>query len=286
MPPGTFMDESEVQSSHALGAHRSNIDKQREVAHHIRKAKRGSSGVAQSTGEESSGSGAAYYAPAAPPRGLKANDAAPYDSDENGKPQGKSAVEQRLAERGLTTVFTPKPLFTSSSHGGSVSGDSDQVSISRLVPMPDVGVGRSKLAFVMRVPDPSMTVKCKIRRTKVGVFTFGKDKKPEYVMPHQAILQLLFPLILQLLFPLIPLLQLLSPLIPLPRYSLYHETEAGDVFVLSARRRKKSKNSNYLLSLDQVDLSRKSPNFVGKVLRRSPNPPGAATPPACVYLSS
>ena len=36
--------------------------------------------------------------------------------------------------------------------------------------------------------------------------------------------------------------------------------------MLSARRRKKSKNSNYLLSLDQVDLSRKSPNFVGKVL--------------------
>jgi tubby-related protein 1 len=46
---------------------------------------------------------------------------------------------------------------------------------------------------------------------------------------------------------------------------LYHETDAGDVFMLSARRRKKSKNSNYLLSLDQIDLSRKSPNCVGKV---------------------
>ena len=55
------------------------------------------------------------------------------------------------------------------------------------------------------------------------------------------------------------------PLIPPFRYSLYHETEAGDVFMLSARRRKKSKNSNYLLSLDQVDLSRKSANCVGKV---------------------
>lgn len=42
--------------------------------------------------------------------------------------------------------------------------------------------------------------------------------------------------------------------------------------MLSARRRKKSKNSNYLLSLDQVDLSRKSPNFVGKVL---PPPPSS-----------
>ena len=39
----------------------------------------------------------------------------------------------------------------------------------------------------MRVPDPSVTIKCKIRRTKVGVFTFGKDKKPEYgiiIMPR------------------------------------------------------------------------------------------------------
>jgi len=32
----------------------------------------------------------------------------------------------------------------------------------------------------MRVPDHSVIVRCKIRRTKVGVFTFGKDKKPEY----------------------------------------------------------------------------------------------------------
>ena len=184
-----FMDESEVQSSRALEAHSSNIAKQREVAHHIRKAKRGSSGVAQSTGEDFSGSAhAASYSAPAPPRGLKANDAANYDSDENSKPQAKSDVERRLQERGLTTVFDPviKP-FTSGTTGGSVaaaSGDCGQVSISRLVPMPEVGVGRSKLAFLMRVPDPSVTIKCKIRRTKVGVFTFGKDKKPEYATLH------------------------------------------------------------------------------------------------------
>jgi len=46
MPPGMFMDESEV-SSRALEAHNSNIAKQREVTHHIRKQKRASSGVAQ-----------------------------------------------------------------------------------------------------------------------------------------------------------------------------------------------------------------------------------------------
>lgn len=225
MPPGMFMDESEVQSSRALEAHSSNIAKQREVTHHIRKAKRGSSGVAQSTGEDTVGSSGVVL----PPRGLRANDAANYDSDENSKPQALSDVERRLQERGLSTVFDPviKPFTSSSVGGGSASSDAGQVSISRLIPMPDVGVGRSKLAFIMRVPDPSVTIRCKIKRTKVGVFTFGKDKKPEY--------------------------------------SLYHESDAGDIFMLSARRRKKSKYSNYLLSLDQVDLSRKSPNCVGKV---------------------
>ena len=181
MPPGMFMDESEVQSSRALEAHSSNIAKQREVTHHIRKAKRGSSGVAQSTGEDSSASAQGSSSFVVPPRGLKANEAANYDSDENSKPQVMSDVERRLQERGLSTVFDPviKP-YTSSGASASVTSDGGQVSISRLVPMPEVGVGRSKIAFVMRVPDPSVTIKCKIRRTKVGVFTFGKDKKPEY----------------------------------------------------------------------------------------------------------
>ena len=187
MPPGMFMDESEVQSSRALEAHSSNIAKQREVAHHIRKAKRGSSGVAQSTGEDSANAPAAF-APAAP-RGLKANDAANYDSDENSKPQGqvRSDVERRLQERGLSSVFDPvvKP-FTSSSFALATSsggGGCGEVSISRLVAMPEVGVGRNKMAFIMRVPDPSVTIKCKIKRTKVGMFTLGKDKKPEYALP-------------------------------------------------------------------------------------------------------
>ena len=180
MPPGMFMDESEVQSSRALEAHSSNIAKQRETAHHIRKAKRGSSGVAQSTGEDSA-SGPAAFVPTAP-RGLKVNDAANYDSDENSKPQGQplSDVERRLQERGLSSVFDPVvKTFASSSFSHAASGGG-QVSISRLVAMPEVGVGRNKLAFVMRVPDPSVTIKCKIKRTKVGMFTLGKNKKPEY----------------------------------------------------------------------------------------------------------
>lgn len=36
-------------------------------------------------------------------------------------------------------------------------------------------------------------------------------------------------------------------------------------FLLAGRKRKRSKTSNYLISLDPTDLSRDGDNFVGKV---------------------
>lgn len=48
-----------------------------------------------------------------------------------------------------------------------------------------------------------------------------------------------------------------------PLYHLY--LEQNNQFLLSARKRKKSKTSNYLISLDKGDMSRTSPNYVGKV---------------------
>ena len=56
----------------------------------------------------------------------------------------KSDVERRLQERGLSTVFDPvvKMPLSSASGAGSAVG---QVSISRLMQMPDVGVGRCVL---------------------------------------------------------------------------------------------------------------------------------------------
>ncbi|PRP76532.1 tubby protein [Planoprotostelium fungivorum] len=46
-------------------------------------------------------------------------------------------------------------------------------------------------------------------------------------------------------------------------YYLY--LEEGERFLLAARKRKKSKTSNYLISLERGDLNRNSGNFVGKV---------------------
>eukprot|EP00002_Diphylleia_rotans_P014780 TRINITY_DN2875_c0_g2_i1.p1 TRINITY_DN2875_c0_g2~~TRINITY_DN2875_c0_g2_i1.p1 ORF type:complete len:467 (+),score=124.74 TRINITY_DN2875_c0_g2_i1:90-1490(+) len=48
-----------------------------------------------------------------------------------------------------------------------------------------------------------------------------------------------------------------------PRYNLFLEKQ--EVFFMSARKRKKSKSSNYLLSLDAEDMSRDSGNYMGKL---------------------
>jgi len=56
-----------------------------------------------------------------------------------------------------------------------------------------------------------------------------------------------------------------------PSYSLWLEGEGGPGsrdgarFLLSARKRKKSKTSNYLISLDEDDLTRQSGNYFGKL---------------------
>lgn len=52
-----------------------------------------------------------------------------------------------------------------------------------------------------------------------------------------------------------------------PSYFLYLEREAPNkrLFMLSARKRKKSRSSNYLISTDPKDLSRNGKNFIGKL---------------------
>lgn len=39
----------------------------------------------------------------------------------------------------------------------------------------------------------------------------------------------------------------------------------SQVFLLAGRKRKKSKTSNYLISIDPTDLSRGGENFIGKL---------------------
>ncbi|KAM8927756.1 tubby protein homolog [Pelodytes ibericus] len=51
-----------------------------------------------------------------------------------------------------------------------------------------------------------------------------------------------------------------------PTYYLHVEREDGNMmFLMAARKRKKSKTSNYLMSVDPIDLSRGGDSFIGKV---------------------
>ena len=52
-----------------------------------------------------------------------------------------------------------------------------------------------------------------------------------------------------------------------PTYYLYLEMEnvSKKLFMLAARKRKKSRSSNYLISIDAKDLSREGDNFIGKL---------------------
>lgn len=48
-----------------------------------------------------------------------------------------------------------------------------------------------------------------------------------------------------------------------PKYELFMKDE--DVFLLAAKKRSKNKTSNYIVSKERTDLSKESPNFMGKV---------------------
>ncbi|KAJ0012596.1 hypothetical protein NQD34_016930 [Periophthalmus magnuspinnatus] len=51
-----------------------------------------------------------------------------------------------------------------------------------------------------------------------------------------------------------------------PTYFMHMEREDGKkVFLLAGRKRKKSKTSNYLISVDATDLSREGESFIGKL---------------------
>jgi hypothetical protein len=51
-----------------------------------------------------------------------------------------------------------------------------------------------------------------------------------------------------------------------PTYYMHLEKDDGKkIFLLAARKRKKNKTSNYLISVDPIDLNRSGENFVGKL---------------------
>ncbi|XP_028339501.2 tubby-related protein 2 [Physeter macrocephalus] len=135
-------------------------------------------------------------------------------------------LEEKKEESESTVRNSPCAADEEVSEAPGGAGNSDVGSSFRSPPCaPGPRLGEDMEAYVLRPALRGRTVQCRISRDKRGV-----DKS-------------MFPF-----------------------YYLYLEAADGRKhFLLAGRKRKRSKTSNYLLSLDPTDLSRDGENFVGKV---------------------
>ena len=155
-----------------------------------------------------------------------------YDSDET----DEEAVLMNHGAREDSNSPTETPTHVEESVIAPVAPQQQagEVQPSIVPPLGDVGVGMvpgggeidDLTEFVLRPAPEGVTIKCRVTREKRGM------ERSVY-----------------------------------PAYYLFLEREEGGkkIFLLGARKRKKSKSSNYLISVDATDLSRKGENFIGKV---------------------
>ncbi|XP_076987342.1 tubby-related protein 2 isoform X2 [Tamandua tetradactyla] len=151
------------------------------------------------------------------------------DSDrERGDSSSKEGedLEEKKEESESATTNSPAAAHEEESEAPQGNGGGDVGDASRSPPRaPGPRLGEDMEAYVLRPALQGRTVQCRISRDKRGV-----DKG-------------MFPF-----------------------YYLYLEAADGRKhFLLAGRKRKRSKTSNYLISLDPTDLSRDGDNFVGKV---------------------
>uniref|UniRef100_A0AAA9TZM9 Tubby-like protein n=1 Tax=Bos taurus TaxID=9913 RepID=A0AAA9TZM9_BOVIN len=135
-------------------------------------------------------------------------------------------LEEKKEEPEFTMRKSPGTADEVVSEGARGAGSGDVGNSPRTPPCaPGPRLGEDMRAYVLRPAMRGRTVQCRISRDKRGV-----DKG-------------MFPF-----------------------YYLYLEAADGlKHFLLAGRKRKRSKTSNYLISLDPTDLSRDGDNFVGKV---------------------
>ena len=156
-----------------------------------------------------------------------------YDSDES----DDEAVLANPGARENSTSPTETPVHAEDSNvapvapqmtsTGDLSSSANPQSLSLGANMiPGGGEIDDLSEFVLRPAPEGVTIKCRVTREKRGV------ERSVY-----------------------------------PAYYLFLEREEGGkkIFLLGARKRKKSKSSNYLISVDATDLSRKGDNFIGKL---------------------
>ena len=150
-----------------------------------------------------------------------------YESDDT----DEEAVLMNPGARDTSTSPTDTPVHVEDSNAAlvvpqGVQADEVQSSAIQSPSMFPIGEIDDLSEFVLRPAPEGVTVKCRVTREKRGM------ERSVY-----------------------------------PTYYLFLEREEGGkkIFLLGARKRKKSKSSNYLISVDATDLSRKGENFIGKL---------------------
>jgi tubby-related protein 1 len=151
--------------------------------------------------------------------------------DETEEEEEKEEEEDREDEEEERMVDLPQVVPFSSADEESISGrvapaaTVDNTTPTKGIKPKHIDIGNLK-DFVMRPAPEGAAVKCRVSRDKRGM------DKTMY-----------------------------------PTYSLHLEQEdTGEkVFLLAARKRKKSRSSNYLFSTNQTDLSRAGDNYVAKL---------------------
>ncbi|XP_059238494.1 tubby-related protein 2 isoform X4 [Mustela nigripes] len=141
--------------------------------------------------------------------------------------KGEDLEEKKEESESRVRTSPPAAEEVSETPEGEVGAGSSDVGSSPRAPLraPGPRLGEDMEAYVLRPALRGRTMQCRISRDKRGV-----DKG-------------MFPF-----------------------YYLYLDAAEGQKhFLLAGRKRKRSKTSNYLISLDPTDLSRDGDNFVGKV---------------------
>ncbi|CAI8000145.1 Tubby protein homolog [Geodia barretti] len=148
------------------------------------------------------------------------------DSSDENEEEEEEEEEEREDKEEEPMVDLPQVVPFSSADEESITGRvAPAATVDDTTPTKHIDVGNLK-DFVMRPAPEGVAVKCRVSRDKRGM---DKTMYPTYLL------------------------------------HLEQEDTGEKVFLLAARKRKKSRSSNYLLSTNQTDLSRGGDNYVAKL---------------------
>lgn len=161
---------------------------------------------------------------------LQALGMAPSVNYESESDSDVETLEEVIRNPGFSSISTPDHLLNAAPvapklHQGTESTQQDLQALG-VVLSPEGDIITNLNEFVLKPAPDGVSVRCRVQREKRGM---ERSMYPTYYL------------------------------------HLEMETISKKLFLLAARKRKKSRSSNYLISIDAKDLTREGKNFVGKL---------------------